>query len=195
MFFKKGFNEGVFAVDKFTLKKDETVLLVIDIQERLVPAMKSGDQVINKTNILLQAATNLGIPVLVTEQYPKGLGKTVEEVSKYLNQSKVFEKTSFSACIPEVVAELKGLGRKKVIIAGMETHVCVFQTVRDLLAHGYEVFVTEDAISSRTGENKQNGLNLMSHMGAVVTNTETIIFDLLKKAGTPEFKVLSKLIK
>ncbi|SMB86137.1 Nicotinamidase-related amidase [Desulfonispora thiosulfatigenes DSM 11270] len=182
-------------MDKFTLKKDETVLLVIDIQERLVPAMKSGDQVINKTNILLQAATNLGIPVLVTEQYPKGLGKTVEEVSKYLNQSKVFEKTSFSACIPEVVAELKGLGRKKVIIAGMETHVCVFQTVRDLLAHGYEVFVTEDAISSRTGENKQNGLNLMSHMGAVVTNTETIIFDLLKKAGTPEFKVLSKLIK
>lgn len=182
-------------MDKFVLKQDEAVLLVIDIQERLAPVMYSGDQVIDNANILLQVSSTLDIPVIVTEQYPKGLGKTVGSICENLHQAKAFEKSNFSACVTDVLSELNELGRKKIIITGMETHVCVFQSVRDLLALGYEVFVVKDAVSSRTEENYKSGLHLMSQMGAVVTNLETVIFDLLKRAGTPEFKELSKLIK
>ncbi|VFU12708.1 Isochorismatase [anaerobic digester metagenome] len=181
-------------LDKFTLNQQETLLMVIDIQERLIPPMKYGKQVIKKTNILITIAEDLGIPVIVTEQYPEGLGKTVPEVSTGPG-AVTFAKTTFSACTAEVTSELNRLGRKKIIITGMETHVCVFQTVRDLLALGYQVFVVGDAVCSRTKENYRNALSLMSLMGAVVTNTETVFFDLMKKAATPQFRKLSQLIK
>lgn len=186
---------GVFILDKFTLVKEEAVLIIIDIQERLVPVMEHGEEVIRKTNTLISVATDLEIPILVTEQYPKGLGKIVLEVSTNLDKALTYEKTTFSGCTEEVISTLNQLGRKKIIITGMETHVCVFQTVRDLLAHNYQVFVVEDAVCSRTKENYRNALALMSTMGAVITNTETVFFDLIKEAGTPLFKKLSKLIK
>lgn len=182
-------------MNKYVLIEAEVVLMVIDIQDRLIPAMKYGEQVIQNTNILISVAKKLGVPIIVTEQYPKGLGKTVSDVSNNLEGALTYEKTSFSGCTSEVSSELKGLGRKKIIITGTETHVCVFQTVRDLLANGYQVFVVGDAVCSRTKGNYLNGLSLMSSMGAVVTNTETIFFDLLKQSGTPLFKELSKLIK
>ncbi|GAB6155271.1 isochorismatase family protein [Desulfosporosinus burensis] len=182
-------------MNKYVLIREEAVLLVIDLQERLVPAMKYGEQVIRNTNTIISFAKNLGVPIIVTEQYPKGLGKTVSDVSNNLEESLTFEKITFSGCTSEVTSALKGLGRKKIIITGMETHVCVFQTVRDILAYGYQVFVVGDAVCSRTKENYLNGLSLMSSMGAVVTNTETVFFDLMKEAGTPLFRELSKLIK
>lgn len=182
-------------MDKFILKQDETILMIIDIQERLVPVMKYGQKVIDNTNILINAAQKLSIPVIGTEQYPKGLGSTVSEINEKIDKDLFYEKTSFSGYIEEVKQTLNNFGRKKVIITGMETHVCVFQTVRDLLNDGYQVFVAEDAVCSRTKENYKNGLSLMDKMGAVITNTETIVFDLLKVSGTPEFKELSKLIK
>jgi nicotinamidase-related amidase len=171
------------------------VIYSIDIQERLVSAMKYGEQIIQNTNTIVSLAQKLGVPIIVTEQYPKGLGKTVSDVSNNLNESLTYEKTTFSGCTSEVTSALKGLGRRKIIITGMETHVCVFQTARDLLLQGYQVFVVKDAVCSRTKENYLNGLSLMSSMGALVTNTETVFFDLLKQAGTPLFKELSKLIK
>lgn len=182
-------------MDKYILTQEEAILLVIDIQDRLVPAMKYGEQVIRNTNTIISFAKNLGVPIIVTEQYPKGLGKTVSDLSINLEEALTYEKVTFSGCTSEVTLALKGLERKKVIITGMETHVCVFQTVRDLLASGYQVFVVGDAVCSRTKENYLNGLSLMSSMGAVVTNTETVFFDLIKEAGTPLFKELSKLIK
>ncbi|MHB8072376.1 hydrolase [Desulfosporosinus fructosivorans] len=182
-------------MNKYDLIESDVVLLVIDTQDRLVPAMKYGEQVIQNTNTLISVAKRLGVPIIVTEQYPKGLGKTVSEVSNNLEGALTYEKTSFSGCTSEVTSALKGLGRKKIIITGMETHVCVFQTVRDLLANGYQVFVVGDAVCSRTKGNYLNGLSLMSSMGAVVTNTETVFFDLMKQAGTPLFRELSKLIK
>lgn len=182
-------------MDKFTVKKDDAVLMVIDIQERLVPAMPYGQQVVRNTNILSTAAAKLDIPILVTEQYPRGLGKTIAEVAEKVNGAPIYEKMTFSACTDEISAALEQTGKKKVIITGMETHVCVFQTVRSLLERGYRVFVIEDAVCSRTKENYRSGLALMSAMGAVVTNTETVVFDLMKEAGTPLFKELSKLIK
>lgn len=182
-------------MDKYTLNRDEAALLIIDIQERLVPAMLNGEAVIRNNCILLEAADAFAMPVLLTEQYPRGLGGTVAEISEKIGESPVFEKISYTALIPEVLNHLEGLGRKKIIVTGMETHVCVFQTVRDLLEKGYQVFLASDAVASRTKSNYKNGLALMSQMGAVVTNTETIVFDLLKQAGTPEFKRMSKLIK
>ena len=187
--------QGGFFLDKFTLKTDETVLIVIDIQERLVPAMKYGKKVIDNTNILISIAKELEIPIIVTEQYPKGLGKTVPELSSNLEENLPYEKMTFSAYTDEVSATLEKTGRKKIIVAGMETHVCVFQTVRDLIASGYQVYVVQDAVCSRTKDNFKNGISLMSQMGAVVTNTETVLFDLIKISGTPKFKKLSKLIK
>jgi nicotinamidase-related amidase len=181
-------------MEKYILNQEEAILLVIDIQERLVPAMKEGQEVIARTNILLEAAKILTIPVLATEQYPRGLGKTVAEI---LLGPEVgpHEKLTFTGCTQEVIKALENIGRKKIIVAGMETHVCVFQTVRDLLGLGYQVFVVRDGVCSRSKENYLNGLALMKEMGAVITNSETVVFDLLKEAGTAEFKMLSKLIK
>lgn len=182
-------------MDKFTLNSEDAVLIVVDIQERLVPVMKYGKNVIENTNILIAIAKDLGIPIIVTEQYPKGLGQTVPELRSNLEGNVAYEKITFTAYTDEVAAALERLGRKKIIVVGMETHVCVFQTVRDLIAQGYQVYIVQNAVCSRAKENYQNGISLMSHMGAVVTNTETVFFDLIKKAGTPQFKKLSKLIK
>lgn len=181
---------------KHTINKEETLLLIIDIQEKLSSVMKYEDEVIENTLILLEASKLMDIPVIITEQYPKGIGTTVNKIKEEIDDTvEIFEKTSFTACTEDVVASLEKFGRKKIIITGMETHVCVFQTARDLIERGYEVFIARDAVCSRTKENFLNALELMKDMGAVITNTETITFDLLKKAGTPEFKTLSKLIK
>ena len=113
-------------MDKYVLIQEEAVLLVIDIQSKLIPAMKQGEQVIKNTNIMITVAKKLGIPIMVTEQYPKGLGKTVSELSDNLGEALTYEKITFSSYTSEVTSALKELGRKKVIITGMETHVCVF---------------------------------------------------------------------
>lgn len=182
-------------MNKYILDREDTVLLIIDIQDRLVKPMKYGEKVIEKTKMLISAAEELNMPIIYTEQYPKGLGNTVSELEEVLKNGERFEKVEFSAYTEEVKKYIQSTGRKKVIISGMETHVCVFQTARDLLSDGYDVFIVEDGVCSRAKENYVNGLSLMANMGAVITNTETVIFDLLKKAGTKEFKVLSKLIK
>lgn len=182
-------------MDRFILTENEAVFMVVDIQERLVPAMPDGQTVIHNTNILLTLCKKLDIPVIVTEQYPKGLGKTVAEISENLGEVSIYEKITYTGYTDDVKTGLKKLGKKKVILAGMETHICVLQTTRDLLTNGYQVFVLGDAVCSRTKENYRNGLVQMSAMGAVVTNTETVVFDILKQAGTPLFKEMSKLIK
>lgn len=182
-------------MDKFTLEREDSVLLIIDIQEKLVPVMKYKDQVIKNSLILINAAKEMNFPVITTEQYPKGLGPTVPELLDLIDNDNIFAKNSFTAYTGEVKEALKSLGRKKVIITGMETHVCVFQTARDLINDGYQVYLVKDGVASRTKDNFLNGLDLMKTLGAVITNTETAIFDLLKISGTPEFKLMSKLIK
>ena len=185
--------------DQMTLDKNQAVLLVIDIQDRLAPAISGSDEIVRQAGVLIQAAHELNLPILVTEQYPKGLGSTVRELSSLLAgvqpAASVFAKMSFSAFIPECRTELERLNRHQIVMAGMETHVCVFQTARDLQNAGYQVFLAQDAVGSRTLENKQNGLELIRACGATITNTESVLFVLLKEAGTPKFKFISKLIK
>ncbi|WP_236995047.1 isochorismatase family protein [Heliomicrobium modesticaldum] len=183
------------GMDKYRLHAPEVVLMVVDIQERLVPAMAEGEQVIGKTGILIAVAQRLGIPIIGVEMYPKGLGKTVPSLADKLRHAHRFEKVTFSALTEEVRQCLAGLGRRKVIVAGMETHVCVFQSVRDLLQEGYLVFVASDAVCSRSSANFANGIDLMQEMGATISNVETIFFDLMKGAATPLFRELLPLIK
>lgn len=182
-------------MNKFILNREDVVLFIIDIQEKLVPVMKYKDQVINNNKILISAAREMKFPVIVTEQYPKGLGRTVPDLLDLIDEENVFAKNSFTAYIEEVKENLKSLGKEKVLVTGMETHICVFQTVRDLINDGYEVFLVKDGVASRAKSNFINGLDLMKDLGAVITNTETVVFDLLKVSGTPEFKLMSKLIK
>lgn len=173
-------------------------LMIIDIQERLAGAMPKGvrDRVIEQVIVLLTAAEKLSIPVLVTEQYPKGLGPTEKAILRKLPvDTPVVEKTNFSSAKVEAVAQsLQQSGRKQVFLAGMESHICILQTTLDLLRQGYEVFVIEDAVSSRAKGNQFNALQRMRLAGAVITNVESLLFEWLGDATHPEFKALSKLI-
>jgi nicotinamidase-related amidase len=177
-----------------------TVLLVVDVQERLAAAMPAArlESVVRNTGILLDAASHLGVIVLATEQYPKGLGHTVPPLAAKLQAAGVspVAKMTFDASGDVGIARpLASLAPRAVIVVGMETHVCVFQTVRELARRGYDVHVPIDAVASRTEENRTTGLSLCERSGALVTTTETIVFDLLERAGTEAFKAVSKLVR
>lgn len=174
-----------------------TVLLVIDVQERLFPAMSAENaaRVVKNVDLLLDAAARLGAKTIVTEQYPKGLGPTVEALRAPLEAAAAqrFEKTCFSALdAPGPARAIDALSPRTVIVVGMETHVCVFQTVRELEARGYDVHVPHDAVASRRDDDKRVGLELMAKAGATITTTETVVFDWLLKAEGDHFKALSK---
>ncbi len=184
---------------KFTksLSRENVMIIMIDIQEKLSPAMNNESDIIKNSKIILEMARVLDIPVIVTEQYPNGLGSTLEELKEYYtDRTRVYDKVSFSALRTESIREtIEKINRPNVIIFGIETHICVYQTVKDLLVKGYNTYVPIDAVGSRTKENNDNGLELMRDFGARVSNVETILFELLEKAGTDEFKQLSPLIK
>jgi nicotinamidase-related amidase len=181
---------------KFQLQAKKSFLVVIDIQEKLVPAMKKRQAVYDNGGHLIEAAKLLDIPVILTEQYPKGLGPTVKEITKVLPEYSPLEKITFDCCggdgFLEKVASLK---RKQAIVTGMETHVCVLQTVLSLLKEGYSPHLVSDAVCSRKKDDFLTARELMRDAGAVITCTETVLFQLLEKAGTPEFKAISKRIK
>jgi isochorismate hydrolase len=183
-------------IDRLNLNAEDVVLLIIDIQERLAVVMKEKDRVVKNCQHLIELAKTLKIPVVVTEQYPKGLGRTVPELRSVLPEYKPVEKLSFDCCCqPVFMQEMKGFGRKTAIIAGMETHICVLQTCIGLLQAGFNVHLVQDAVCSRSEENWKTGIEFMRDAGAVVTCTETALFQLLKVAGTVEFRNISQRIK
>lgn len=172
-------------------------LLIVDIQERLLPAMHEGERVISRTQILMKAAEALALPITVSEQYPKGLGKTVPEIAS--NAAMVFEKTSFSCwrdpAMKKHFIDQHEHDRPLVIVAGIEAHVCVLQSAMDLHHSGFGVFVVADATSSRKPESAALAFDRLRQTGIPVINTEMAVFELLGKAGTAEFKALSQLIR
>jgi nicotinamidase-related amidase len=180
------------------VRREDTLLLVIDVQERLAPAMAPErlGRMLKNLERLGAARELLGLPAVVTEQYPKGLGATVPLVQAAFAGIPVQDKLAFSACgDPAIRSAIEGHGKGTVVVAGMETHVCVWQTVRHLLADGRSVHVLADAVASRTEENYQIGLGLMARAGAVITSTEVVLFDMLEAAGTEAFKGVSRLVK
>jgi nicotinamidase-related amidase len=177
----------------------QSLLLVIDIQERLAAAMapETRDSVLKNTSLLLQGASLLQIPVVRTEQYPQGLGPTEKVLLDHSpEQSKSFEKTSFSCCGTQGFCET-GLDpeRKQIVIAGMETHVCVLQTAMELQQRGLQVFVAADAVCSRSDDNRGNALERMSKEGVIVSNTESVLFEWLRDAGHEQFRTISRMLR
>jgi nicotinamidase-related amidase len=184
------------TVDKFILDKENTILLIVDIQDKLAAVMKERDKVVRNNLHLIELARMIDIQIMVTEQYPKGLGTTVQEIREALPSYHPIEKMTFDCCgQPTFVDVLKKHKKRHVVLTGMETHICVLQTCVGLVKDGVNVHVVQDAICSRTKENWKTGIEFMRDAGAVVTCTETVLFQLLKVAGTEEFKKISKRIK
>ncbi len=178
------------------IEKKQSAGLVIDIQEKLYPHMDQKEELLRKTSTLLEGFRVLQIPLLITEQYPKGLGPTLEPVSLILEREQVIEKISFSCCDEPVVSDkLKSLDRNTIIICGIEAHVCVLQTVVDLVEQGYRAVVVEDCISSRNPVDRRVAVERMRSEGAIITTCESVLFELARVAGTDEFKAISRLVK
>lgn len=178
------------------LKRENTALLVIDVQEKLMPVIHEQTLIFENVNKLLRGAEILDLEIITTEQYPKGLGNTCKEIQLPTENPIVIEKMCFSCMLNEEVNEqLKLTNVKDVIICGVEAHICVLKTALDALEAGYRVHVVADAVSSRTPQNKQLALDRMRQAGAFIVSVEMILFMLLDNAGTDEFKAISKLIK
>lgn len=178
------------------LATENSVLVLVDVQEKLARAMHDKEALLESTVKLVQGAKVLGLPILWTEQNPKGLGSTVPEVAELLSDLQPVTKLSFSCCGEiRFMEQLDELNRKQALVAGIESHVCVYQTVMDLLNLGYEVQVVADAVASRTPENKAVGLERCKGLGASITSTETALFELLRVAEGDKFKQMLKVVK
>jgi nicotinamidase-related amidase len=174
----------------------ETLLLVIDVQGKLASVVFQPELVEKNISKLIRSCKLLGVPSLYTEQYPRGLGRTVEPLRLMLDGEQPFEKLSFSCCgSPEFMKRLRALGRNDILVVGMEAHVCVYQTCVELLEFGYNVHLVTDAVSSRSEANRDLGIHCIERAGAVPTSTEMAIFELLRVADGDTFKAISTIIK
>lgn len=177
------------------LDPQDSLILIVDVQARLGAAMppERYAAVVKHASHFLAVSAPLEIPVIVSEQYPKGLGPTDERLSL---PTPAFAKTAFSAWWDEAIRQaIQATARRSVILLGMETHICVYQTARDLAAAGLDVHVMADGVASRTEANRQIGLDLMRAAGCTISSTETALFDLLGTAGGPVFKQVSRMIR
>lgn len=174
------------------LDRERSALVIVDVQEAFRQAVEGFEGVTANVSVLARGAREVGVPVIVTEQYPRGLGETVPEVADALDGAPRIEKTVFSA------ARAEGFdlgGRDQALVCGIEAHVCVSQTAHDLLERGVQVHVASDAVTSRTAENREIGLRKMAESGAILSSAETALFEWLERAGTPEFKAVQALVK
>lgn len=181
------------------LNSDDSLLVIVDLQTKLSAVMPAEMASLTTANTirLLEAANKLDIPLLVTEQYPQGLGATEERISNSFSLSTpIFDKTGFSCCASTGFCDaLQTSERKQIILVGQETHVCILQTALELLQRGLQVFVVADAVSSRNPEHKINALQRMQQQGVIVTNYESVLFEWLRTASHPEFKAISALLR
>ncbi len=176
--------------------KERTAAIIIDVQERLFPFIHENEQLTKNLSILIQGLKALGIQIFVTEQYVKGLGPTIEPVALLLHQQARVEKMAFSCCDePRVLEGIAVSGKENIIVAGIESHVCVLQTVLDLKRNGYHPVVVEDCVSSRNPNDKRIAIERMRQEGAIITTYESLLFELLRYSGTEQFRAISKLVK
>lgn len=175
--------------------REKTLLLVVDEQPKLMKTMENGEKTITNTLTLLKAFKEYDMNYLATEQYPKGLGRSDDRLLDLIEDDKIFAKTLFDAAIPEVVSYIEKEEITKVLVVGAEGHVCIYQTVRSLLDMGLEVFLVEDAVSSFTEDLKKTALTSLGQMGAVLVNTEMVLFDIARDSKDSHFKFISNLVK
>jgi nicotinamidase-related amidase len=173
-----------------------TLLLIVDVQGKLAQAMYAREQLFENLVKVIKGALALGIPILVTEQNPRGLGPTIPEICGLLADCKTISKFSFSCCDNEAFMEaLRSLNPKNILIAGIESHICVYQTVRDLTKSNYDVQIITDAVSSRTPENRRIGIERGKDCGAALTSVEMFLFEFVKDAQKSEFREILKIVK
>lgn len=178
------------------IESDRSCLIVVDVQERLLPAVERGETVVANATTLMRAARRLNVPMLLTEQYPKGIGRTVTELARLAPNDGIVEKLAFSAAAePEALRRIEGLGRRQVVIAGIEAHVCVLQTALGLLERGFAPVVVQDAVSSRRTNDKDHAMARLRANGVEVVTTEMVVFEWMGRAGTAEFKDVHALVK
>lgn len=177
------------------LEQNETLILIIDIQEKLLNSTFNKDLLLKNASTITKTSTILNIPVIITEQYPKGLGETISDIKNNVNAS-FYEKTSFNALEDETLCEeLKSKNKKQIILLGIETHICVYQTAIALLEKGFDVTIVKNACGSRSENEHKNSLEILKSIGANIKTTEMILFELLKTAKHPNFKEIQALIK
>jgi nicotinamidase-related amidase len=176
------------------LHQEDAALLVIDVQDRINAVMATQDH-LPRIEVLVEACQGLEVPVIASEQYPQGLGPTVESLAAILGDTPPAKLTFSCARDDGLRGAVEGSGRQQIVVTGIETHVCVLQTALDLLNDGYEVFVPHDAVNSRRPADKEWALHRMATAGAVVTATESALFELLERCDTSDFKTVAKLIK
>lgn len=180
----------------YMLEIEKTCLVVVDVQGKLAQLMWEKERLFNNIEILVKSADILEIPIVWCQQYPEALGETVEQIAVHLKELSPINKKSFSCCgNGEFAEKIQAVNRKQVLLCGIETHICVYQTARDLLALDYEVQVVGDAVSSRTRENKEAALSRMKWEGAAITTTEMALFELLGTAEHDKFREIAKLVK
>jgi len=178
------------------LERNQTVLVVIDVQSKLLPVIYDYPALVENIKKIIQGAQILGIPVVLTEQYPEGLGLTVDEIKETLTEYRPIEKVSFSCFREEkFVRRIKQLNRNQILVCGIEAHICVYQTCMDLLSDGYKVHLLVDAISSRKMANKNLTIEKLHGMGVQITSVEMALFEILKDATSDEFKKISRIVK
>ena len=171
-------------------------LVVVDVQGKLAQLMVDKEALLKNITTLIRSAQLLSVPVLWCQQVPQALGPTLPEIAELLIGNEPIDKASFSCCgEPRFAERLRVLGRKQVLLCGIETHVCIYQTTVDLLVQGYEATVVADAVSSRTAENRQIALDRLAAEGAAIASTEMVLFELLRTAKHPHFKEIAKLVK
>lgn len=178
-----------------TLNTDDTLVIIIDMQDKLLKAMSEKDKVEKNCNILVEASDILEVPTIFTAQYPKGLGNVNDKLLSLSKNKIVYDKRDFTIYVDEIKEDIESKKRINIVIAGIETHVCVLQSARDLLENGYNVFIVEDAVSSRNENNKKAGLKYLKSIGATIITTEMFIFDMLKTSDHKDFKSVQNLIK
>lgn len=176
------------------MSRDDTALLVVDVQEKLIRLIPGHARIIWNTRRLIDAARLLGLPIAATEQYPQGLGGTVNELASLLDSPSAKVAFSCGAC-GELFQHLREKQVQRVLVAGIESHVCIQQTVLDLLAHGYRVYVAVDALGARFAIDHEVALRRMESCGAILTTTESAMFEWCEQSGTPEFKEISRLVR
>jgi nicotinamidase-related amidase len=178
------------------LKKEDTILIIVDVQGKLAQLMYEREKLYLNLQKIIQGATILKLPIIWMEQYPRGLGPTIPEIVSLIPDLQPIPKMSFSCCgESHFMTKLNAIDRNQILISGIETHVCIHQTALDLIEMEYEVQIVSDAVSSRSKENKEIGLKKIAASGAKLTSVEMALFELLRIAGTEEFKAISKILK
>lgn len=181
---------------EYVATRQDCLLLIIDFQQGLLKVMDSWEKAAQKVSQLIRAANILEVPILVTEQYKKGLGGTLPDLLNEINSPIVFQKEYFSACLENgFLAAIRAYARSKIVVAGMETHVCVLQTCLDLIKAGFQIHLIADAVTSRTNENKDIAVNILRKAGAIISSTEIVIFEWACRANTDDFRKILSIVK